>query len=586
MICSDHNGQVTEYGYDVFGRRLYKKNQNAQTLTLFGWDGDLMIWESQQSNNADENYTKHYVYEAKSFVPLLQTGYTGFIKLIETPDYSKFQREPYSIYKDPVWKTETRKNKAELERVAFYHCDQVGTPQTLSNELGECIWEIKQDTWGTALEIKTSENFLEQTNIRFQGQYYDHETGLHYNRYRYYEPHSARYVSKDPIGLFGGLNNSSYVNDPNQWVDPMGLAGIWTNGKGAYSDRKEGSDWYPASDSYGRPDSQALAQENKSNQLRQQQIEMDRWRKEQAAQRKAIEENNAKYNEWAREQNKKAEQQLRIYNASQVPKMETPWVPPALPQEVVDFSAGVGDMLSFGATDYIRDKMGTNGVVDKDSYSYGSGQATGVAMGMMTGVGVAASARGVGTVAQIGTTNVLKASAISSVAGQVYTCNCDYASMNINTPIGSVTGTVNLLNTDIFGSVGGSASNVAEPAGKMMAKAIGLPTSRVEKPKLASMSIAFGKVENIDPNLDRGDEVSLFLDGKAYNTTATLPVVGVTGGYTFAGQDIDEGKDPFKEKYATERGWSMGGGGIDVSVSGSTKIIGESGWYDPSERNK
>ncbi len=64
----------------------------------------------------------------------------------------------------------------------------MGTPQTMSNELGECVWEIKQDTWGTALEIKASENLLEQTNIRFQGQYYDGETGLHYNRYRYYEP--------------------------------------------------------------------------------------------------------------------------------------------------------------------------------------------------------------------------------------------------------------------------------------------------------------------------------------------------------------------------------------------------------------
>ena len=51
----------------------------------------------------------------------------------------------------------------------------------------------------------------------------DKETDLHYNRYRYYEPYSARYVSKDPIGLFGGLNNSAYVSDPNQWVDPMGL---------------------------------------------------------------------------------------------------------------------------------------------------------------------------------------------------------------------------------------------------------------------------------------------------------------------------------------------------------------------------
>ncbi|MDR3026858.1 MAG: RHS domain-containing protein [Acinetobacter sp.] len=41
-----------------------------------------------------------------------------------------------------MWKTDIQKNKAELERVSFYHCDQVGTPQTLSNELGECIWEI------------------------------------------------------------------------------------------------------------------------------------------------------------------------------------------------------------------------------------------------------------------------------------------------------------------------------------------------------------------------------------------------------------------------------------------------------------
>ena len=95
----------------------------------------------------------------------------------------------------------------------------------IASNRGECIWEIKQDTWGTALEINTTnqDNPLEQSNIRFQGQYYDKETGLHYNRYRYYEPYSARYVSKDPIGLLGGINNSVYVSDPNQWVDAMGL---------------------------------------------------------------------------------------------------------------------------------------------------------------------------------------------------------------------------------------------------------------------------------------------------------------------------------------------------------------------------
>ncbi|MCY6987920.1 RHS domain-containing protein, partial [Acinetobacter baumannii] len=160
-----------------------------------------------------------------SFVPLLQGGYKDFIQLIETPDYQEYQTKPYSIYKDPVWNSTTRKKRADLEQITFYHCDQVGTPQTMTNTRGECVWEILQDTWGTALEIKVvnQDNPFEQNNLRFQGQYYDSETELHYNRYRYYEPHSARYVSKDPIGLEGGMNTSSYVSDPNQWIDPEGL---------------------------------------------------------------------------------------------------------------------------------------------------------------------------------------------------------------------------------------------------------------------------------------------------------------------------------------------------------------------------
>ncbi|QIO05884.1 hypothetical protein G8E00_07930 [Acinetobacter shaoyimingii] len=93
-----------------------------------------MIWESRQDQDTQNSYTKHYVYEPDRFVPLLQAGYAGFIKLIETPDYERFKTEAYSIQKDPVWRTDTRRNRAEIERIAFYHCDQVGTPQTLSNE--------------------------------------------------------------------------------------------------------------------------------------------------------------------------------------------------------------------------------------------------------------------------------------------------------------------------------------------------------------------------------------------------------------------------------------------------------------------
>lgn len=91
------------------------------------------------------------------------------------------------------------------------------------------------------IKALNQDNPFEQNNLRFQGQYYDQETELHYNRYRYYEPHSARYVSKDPIGLSGGINTSAYVSDPTQWVDPRGLA---SNSIGSYGSVKSASDTY------------------------------------------------------------------------------------------------------------------------------------------------------------------------------------------------------------------------------------------------------------------------------------------------------------------------------------------------------
>ncbi|WP_156107297.1 RHS repeat-associated core domain-containing protein, partial [Pectobacterium betavasculorum] len=66
--------------------------------------------------------------------------------------------------------------------------------------------------------------------LGFAGQYRDSESGLCYNRFRYYDPNGGCYISPDPIGIAGGDNNYGYVQNPLDWVDPLGLAGCSSKG--------------------------------------------------------------------------------------------------------------------------------------------------------------------------------------------------------------------------------------------------------------------------------------------------------------------------------------------------------------------
>jgi len=75
-------------------------------------------------------------------------------------------------------------------------------------------------TWGN---VVAEEVGLVQQRLRFQGQYFDAETGLHYNRFRYYEPELGRFASADPIGLLGGVNAFAYAPNPIGWIDARGL---------------------------------------------------------------------------------------------------------------------------------------------------------------------------------------------------------------------------------------------------------------------------------------------------------------------------------------------------------------------------
>ena len=102
----------------------------------------------------------------------------------------------------------------------YIHSDHLGTPQTLTNESRNIVWKVNYKPFGEAqVDIATIAN-----NLRFPGQHYDGETGLHQNYFRDYDPTLGRYIQSDPIGLSGGINPYAYVNlNSLKHTDPFGL---------------------------------------------------------------------------------------------------------------------------------------------------------------------------------------------------------------------------------------------------------------------------------------------------------------------------------------------------------------------------
>ena len=95
-------------------------------------------------------------------------------------------------------------------------------PEELTDEAGEIVWECSYQLWGKP--IQEIAHIEIQQNLRYQGQYLDRETGLHYNTFRYYDPDIGRFTQPDPIGLAGGLNLYQYAPNGLTWIDPWGWA--------------------------------------------------------------------------------------------------------------------------------------------------------------------------------------------------------------------------------------------------------------------------------------------------------------------------------------------------------------------------
>ena len=191
-VKSPHRSNWVEFTYDALGRRLSKL---ASEYTHWVWNGNVPLHEWNSSREWKGDGWKHYeldlrtwVFEEESFVPmaLLLNG------------------KAYSIV-----------------------TDQLGTPTEAYNAEGEEVWRRRLDMNGKILEeYNRNAPYSEQIRIPFlfQGQYYDHETELAYNRFRYYSPELGRYISENPIRFASGiLSLYSYVEDTNQIIDPLGL---------------------------------------------------------------------------------------------------------------------------------------------------------------------------------------------------------------------------------------------------------------------------------------------------------------------------------------------------------------------------
>ncbi|HHQ6628312.1 TPA: RHS repeat-associated core domain-containing protein, partial [Serratia fonticola] len=201
-FIEQRQGQKTHfaYTYDAFGRRIQKQDLLAQrpdAITRFFWQGERMVAECADDDNiftADDPKPAHlatyksYLYSPGSFVPLAQLL-----------------------------------GKGRQSEIYYYLNDHLGTPQELVNGKGQIAWSAAYRAYGN-LAVAFVESVPQP--LRFQGQYFDAESGLHYNRYRYYSPETARFITPDPIGLAGGLNQTQYVPNPTGWVDPLGLTSV------------------------------------------------------------------------------------------------------------------------------------------------------------------------------------------------------------------------------------------------------------------------------------------------------------------------------------------------------------------------
>ncbi|MEU3774324.1 RHS repeat-associated core domain-containing protein [Streptomyces sp. NPDC032472] len=183
------HGTVWHYLYDGLGRRISKTHLeldgSVRESVQYTWDGPQLA--EQQSGDIT-----------------LTWDYAGL--------YPLAQRE-----------ARTEADQEDVDRRFFAIVTGLdGSPHYLLTPEGDVAWRARTTVWGAA---QWNRDATAYTPLRHPGQYFDAETGLHYNVHRYYDPHTGRYISPDPLGLAPATNHYAYVPNPFVMSDPLGLAG-------------------------------------------------------------------------------------------------------------------------------------------------------------------------------------------------------------------------------------------------------------------------------------------------------------------------------------------------------------------------
>lgn len=276
-VRTQHNSVLAEgrYLYDPLGRRVGKRVWKRELVhwsdtrrelsrrpyvTWYGWEGDRLTTIQTGQGRVQT------VYAPGSFTPLVRIE-TDAEELAKTHHRSLAEKLSQEGSEDgqavqlPAALTamldrlegELRRNAVSEEsrawlagcgltpeqmaeqlepeytpqrKIHLYHCDQRGLPLALITPDNTVAWRGEYDEWGN-LSGEENPAHLEQL-IRLPGQQYDEESGLYYNRHRYYNPGQGRYITQDPIGLKGGLNPYQYPLNPIMNTDPLGLINFGT----------------------------------------------------------------------------------------------------------------------------------------------------------------------------------------------------------------------------------------------------------------------------------------------------------------------------------------------------------------------